>query len=200
MRKKLITAIIALSLALCCLIGVTLAYLVDSTGTIENVFNPQNISVDLTETVRTYNMVPGITLDKNPTVAIDTDVACYVFVEITETGSVTIDNVNYTFDEFLTYAVDSGWSILNTVTETANANETYVFYRIVAAGTNTTYKVLDGDKVTVNETVTKKMMDALETAGSDNYPKLTFQAYATQMTKDGTTNFEPAEAWANCGG
>lgn len=46
---------------------------------------------------------------------------------------------------------------------------------------------------TVKEEVTKEQMNALDSESS--YPTLTFTAYAVQLYKSNTEQFEPAEAW-----
>lgn len=181
--KKLVIAIVALSLALVCVVGGTLAYLFDVTDKIENVFNPQNIDVDLTETPREYNMVPGVILPKDPKVTIDSDIAGYVFVEITVANNVWNDGTKDV--TVVDWAVADGWTIV--------PGTTNVYYREVGEGTNT-FSVLKDDQVKVSVDVTKEYMDGLEKSTIVK-PTLTFKAYATQLLKEGTTNFEPAEAW-----
>ena len=190
MRKKLITAIIALSLTLCCVVGVTLAYLVDSTGTIINTFNPQNIDVELKETTGTeYDMVPGITLKKDPTVTIVNDIDCYVFVMITEANNVWN---NGTKDiTIIEWVKADGWTLVDGTTN--------VYYReVLAEATDKTFSVLADDQVKVSTDVTKVYMDGIEN-NTIAKPTLSFIAYATQMYND-TTKFTPAQAWANCKG
>ena len=66
-----------------------------------------------------------------------------------------------------------------------------MYYREVsAATTDTDYAVLKDNQVTVKDTVTKPMMDAI-TKGTDTNPTLTFTAYAIQ--KAGFTTV--ADAW-----
>lgn len=195
-RSTLKKMIAALSVVLVMLIGVagTLAYLQMQTESVVNTFAPSNIDLDLYETkdgsqvkANTYKMVPGVAMEKDPTVTVSGDVDAYVFVEIVETGSVTVDGTTYTFDDFLTYAIATGWTVH---TEESNAgNETVVVYREVkVADTTKTFSVLAGDEVTTNTSVTKQMMNAY----TDGSIKLTFTAYAIQKA-----GFEGkiAEAW-----
>ena len=67
-----------------------------------------------------------------------------------------------------------------------------VYYREVAATTvDTSFDVLTGNAVTVKDTVTKEMMDAIK-KGDATAPTLTFKAYAIQKS-----GFDTVEAaWA----
>ena len=208
--KTLKTLVVVLSviLLMCLTVAGTLAYLQVQTGSVQNTFAPSNIDLTLTETTgSTYKMVPGVAMDKNPTVTVSGDVDAYVFVKIVEAGSVTVDDTTYTFDDFLSYAIDSGWTLLTGVEGLGDklttdgkidtdANDTYVIYREVKVSDSTkTFSVLADNKVTTNASVTKQMMNAY----TDESIKLTFTAYAIQMADGGAENngnFTPAEAWA----
>lgn len=202
--KKLITV---LSMILVMLISVagTLSYLQVATQPVQNTFAPSNIGLKLEETERTYDMVPGVDMPKDPTVTVSGDVDAYVFVKVAETNPTG----TYTFDEFLSYAIAEGWTLLADVKGLDDslttdgkidtvANGTYVIYRVVnVADEAKTFSVLDGNKVTTNTGVTKQMMDAL--CNDDGtvkegviVPTLTFTAYAIQKA-----GFEDdiAEAW-----
>ena len=198
--KKLITV---LSMILVMLISVagTLSYLQVATQPVQNTFAPSNIGLKLEETERTYDMVPGVDMPKDPTVTVSGDVDAYVFVKIDEAGSVTVSGTEYTLDDFLTYAIAAGWTVHTGTVDTndsASGNETVVIYREVkVADEAKTFSVLDGNKVTTNTGVTKQMMDAL--CNDDGtvkegviVPTLTFTAYAIQ--KAGFEN-DIAEAW-----
>ena len=199
MRKRLITAIIALSLALCCLVGVTLAWIVDSTNQVVNTFTYGDINIDLTETVGTENksaatnkvtndtfkMVPGETLTKDPKVTVKSgSEACWLFVEVTKSSN---------FANFMTYAMDSNWTALET---SANGLTTVYYYNgteldaLLTA--DKTYNVLKDNEVTVLDSVTKGDLTALTDA---TLPTLTFTAYAIQKANIDT----PADAWAEIG-
>ena len=89
--KKLVMAVVALSLALVCVIGGTLAYLVASSNTVTNTFTYGEIALTLTETegtesgdVREFGkVVPGATIKKDPTVTVTADSEnCYVYVKV----------------------------------------------------------------------------------------------------------------------
>lgn len=174
MKKKIVLVVTALVLVLCCAIGGTLAWLIDTTNSVVNTFTYGDINIDLTETTGTeYKMVPGNTIEKDPTVTVKADSeACWLFVKVEES-----DN----FDDFMTYSIATGWTALTGVDG--------VYYREVAATTvDTEFSVLADDQVTVKDTVTKDDL----TADDFTAPTLTFTAYAVQ--KDAATT--AAAAWA----
>lgn len=160
--KKKITLLLSLALAVAIGIGGTLAWLTAKTESKVNTFTVGNINIALEETTTNYKMVPGQTIAKDPKVTVKAgSEACWLFVKI-EKGK--------NLDRFIDYTVDSSW--------TALPDADGVYYREVAATTtDMVYPVLTGNQVTVKDTVTKAMMDNLST---DNYPTLTFTAYAIQ--------------------
>lgn len=181
MKKTLLT-ILCTVLVCSCVMGATLALLMDKTDPITNTFTIGNVDIDLTETkeadangLRTFKMVPGSTIDKDPTVTVMKDSeACWLFVKIDESEN---------FSDFLSYEIAEGW--------TALAGVTGVYYREVASNAaDQTFAVLNGNKVTVSDTVTKDQADAL--TNSKAYPTLSFTAYAVQ--KDNVA--DATAAWA----
>lgn len=179
--KTLIVAL-AVMLVIGCAVGGTLAWLTDTTNQVTNTFTVGNIDISLAETKTDFKMVPGATIDKDPKVTVKArSEACWLFVKVTES-----DNL----DSFISYTIASGWTELTGV-----AGVSGVYYREVAdLSTSTTdevYSVLANDQVTVNENVTKDMMDDI-TAGTAANPTLTFKAYAVQRAGVATA----AEAWA----
>ena len=184
MKKKAIVAVVAFVLVLCCAIGGTLAWLVDSTSEVKNTFTYGDINIDLSEnTGSEYKMIPGNDIAKDPKVTVEANSeACWLFVKVEES-----DN----FDVFMTYAIAEGWTLYNTNAtgdgiDTAT-NDEYVIYREVNAETakaGNSYQVLKGDKVTVRETVEKSDMEDIRDGDVDE-PTLTFIAYAVQ--KDNLT-------------
>lgn len=198
MKKKAIVAVVALVLVLCCAMGGTLAWLVDSTTEVKNTFTYGDINISLWEhelnddglTLSTdvftgaeqtgFKMIPGNKIEKDPTVTVKADSeASWLFVKIVES-----DN----FDDFMTYGVASGWTQL-TVDAEGNAITDLIYYREVAATTaDTDFAVLANDSVSVNDTVTKDMLkDGVFVA-----PTLSFTAYAVQRDANITT---AAQAW-----
>lgn len=176
--KTLIVAL-AVMLVVGCAVGGTLAWLTDTTDEVENVFTVGNIDISLAETTTNFKMVPGATISKDPKVTVEAgSEACWLFVKVTES-----DNL----DDFISYTIANGWTELTGVTGVSG-----VYYREVAASTtDEVYSVLTSDQVTVKDTVTKAMMDAI-TNQSTTDPTLTFKAYAVQKASVDTA----ADAWA----
>lgn len=171
MKKKTLALVLALTLLVAGVVGGTLAWLTDQTAEVKNTFTVGDINIGLTETTADYKMVPGNTIAKDPTVTVQANSeACWLFVQVTKSENL---------DTFITYAIAEGWTEL----------QDGVYYREVpASAADQTFSVLAGNTVTVNNTVTKTM---LETAKTDA-PTLTFQAYAVQ--KDNVAS--ASDAWA----
>lgn len=165
--KKKITLLLSLALAVAIGIGGTLAWLTAKTEEVKNTFTVGNINITLTEeaggNTKEFKMVPGQTITKDPKVTVKAgSEACWLFVKIEESANL---------DNFISYAVADGWTALTGVDG--------VYYRAVdATTTDMVYPVLTGNQVTVENDVTKAMMDNLT---ADNYPTLTFTAYAIQQ-------------------
>ena len=164
MKKKILVACLCVALAVLTIAGTTLAYLTSKTEAVVNTFTVGNIDITLAETTTTYKMVPGTTIAKDPKVTVEAgSEACWLFVKVEESTNL---------DDFITYTIDSDWTALTGVDG--------VYYREVdAATTDTSFNVLTGNQVTVKNTVTKPMMDAI-TNGTTTKPTLSFTAYAIQ--------------------
>lgn len=186
MRYKRIGIIVLAVILVCFAAGGTLAWLSDSSGPVKNTFTVGNIDIDLNETTGTdYKMVPGNTIAKDPKVTVKGgSEACWLFVKIEEIFPPALSS--YTFNQFITYQLADGWAPLDNVSG--------VYYmEIPADESDQPFYVLKGNQVTVPDTVTKEMMDALEKA--EKLPELTFTAYAIQ--KDNITS--AADAWTKLG-
>lgn len=179
MKKKSLALLVALVLAIGCVIGGTLAWLTAKSDTVVNTFTTSDIKVKLEETTGPgYKMIPGYTISKNPkaTVVAGSE-ECYLFVKLDKSAN---------FDNYMTYKMAEGWTALEGVAG--------VYYREVnTAGMDTAYSVLKDDQVTVKGTVTKEMM----TAQDFTNPTLTITAYASQLYKNNTETFTAVEAWNN---
>ena len=177
LRRVLLTVALVAVVA-CASIGGTIAWLVDETGPVTNTFTVGDINIDLTETTTDYKMVPGNNIAKDPKVTVlANSEACWLFVKIEESTNL---------DDFITYAVADGWTALD------ETNHPGVYYREVAASaTDQEFAVLTGNQVTVKESVTKPMMDALKVEGATQ-PTLTFTAAAVQSANVATVE----AAWA----
>ena len=135
MKRKLIIAL-ALCLALALGIGGTMAYLTATTGSVVNTFTIGNVGLKLVETegetevtTKSYKIVPGETVTKDPTVTVTTgSEPCWLFVKVTE----DLGDLNNVFNpetdgKFFTYDLAEGWTKLTGVDN--------VYYRTVGVGT-----------------------------------------------------------------
>lgn len=198
--KKMKSTVVALSiiLVICLTIAGTITYLQDSTDPVVNTFAPSNIDLELEETgaeeneedkqwEKSFQMVPGVDIAKDPKVTVTADIDCYVFVKVEAENGVVLAGKS-TEDDYITYAIATGWELV--------PGQTNVYYQLVDADEEfEDVPVLAGNEVHVLESVTKEMMQAAGTT----VPTLKFTAYAFQLAK-GDTVFTPAEAWAQTGG
>lgn len=188
---KSVLAVLSVVLVFCCVIGGTVAWLVDSTDTVTNTFTYGDINIDLDETdsndgdgdenTNKYPMIPGHTITKDPIITVyEGSEASWLFVKLEKKGAnVTVGETTYTFDDYLTYEPADGWTALEGVDG--------VYYRAVAKTTaDTALAVLKNNEVKVKTTVTKEMLNALDfnedgTAKDPAaYPVLEVTAYAVQ--------------------
>lgn len=168
---KLVVAMLAVTLLIGCAIGGTVAWLTDKTTAVVNTFTYGDINITLAETTgNSYKIIPGVNITKDPKVTVKANSeACWLFVKVQEAGTFV--------DGKVTYSIADGW--------TALTGQTDVYYREVsAATTDTEYYVLEGNKVTVSDTLTKEDIQNITN------PTLTFTAYAVQ--KDGIDTVEAA--------
>ena len=191
---KAFAVILAAVLVLGGTIGGTMAWLIDDTTPVSNVFTDSDINIELTETKDLdLKMIPGYTITKDPKVTVNAGSEdCYLFVKVEKSEN---------YSEYLAdYVMNDGadWKPLDGVSD--------VYYKEVASSDkDQEFVVLEGNKVTVLDTVTKKDMDKIDGINSDgtkdetelkNRPTLTFTAYAVQRNKTNNTPFTPVEAWA----
>ena len=175
---RLFVLMLALVLVLGCAVGGTVAWLVAKTDPVVNTFTHGDINITLTETKpanQQAKIIPGVDIEKDPKVTVKAgSEACWLFVKVEEEGTFVADKV--------TYSVADGWTQGDDTDIPAN-----VYYREVGAVTaDTDFYVLNGNKVTVSNSLTK------EDIANITQPKLTFTAYAVQ--KDGMDT--AAAAWA----
>lgn len=170
-------ALLALVLVIGCVAGGTVAWLVATTDSVTNTFTYGDINITLAETTgKNYKIVPGVDISKDPKVTVKANSeACWLFVEVKETGTFVANKV--------TYAIADGWTALPGVNG--------VYYRQVGFVTeNTAFSVLKDNKITVSSELTKTEIQNITAQ-----PKLTFTAYAVQ--KDGIDDVATAWAKAN---
>lgn len=198
-NKKVIATILAVVLVMGSIVGGTLAWLVAESEEVVNTFTYGDVNIDLDETdteldnddddnTNEYEMMPGIDIVKDPKVTVKAgSESNWLFVKLEKSEN---------FDEFLTYTIGEGWTQL--LDENGAAVEG-VYYRfqteIAEDGEDAVYSVLMDDKVHVLETVTKEMLNALD-SDSENvtYPTLTVTAYAVQYVGFEAEVTEGAEA------
>ena len=186
MKKQVVVLVLAAVLVFGCAVGGTLAWLMDTTTPVENVFTAGNVDIDLKESAGLdLKMVPGETIKKDPAVTVKGgSEACYVFVKIDE---------NATLKDFISYDIDGDWTQLKNGEE----NVAGVYYiEQDATNADVEYEVLANDEVSVIDTVSKAQLNGV-TEGTIIAPKLTFTAYAIQSDNlpnaDGVN--DAYEAW-----
>lgn len=80
-RKTFITTALAATLAAATLIGGgTFAYLKEEAQEVVNEFNTNSVTVDITETANNYQIIPGTSQTKDPTVMVNATIPAYVYV------------------------------------------------------------------------------------------------------------------------
>ena len=212
-NAKILALVVAMVLVISGAVGGTLAWLMDSTKTVRNTFTYGDINITLTETdtnedqdndpnTNTYPMIPGHELAKDPKVVVKADSEDnWLFVKVEEymgdtlNGKVTVGQTEYSFKDYLSYAIADGWTALD------ETNHPGVYYREMQKSDQDSdpISVLAGDKVTVKDTVTKEMFNALDKDADGNaidpakYPVLAVTAYAVQHDAKVAT---AADAWA----
>ena len=178
--KALLLALCAVLLVAVSVLG-TMAYLTSETQVITNTFTVGDINIALTETKpesKQAKIIPGVDIEKDPKVIVKANSeACWLFVKVEQAGTFVTDKVTYSV---MTGA--DGW--------TALTDNPGVYYREVGAVTSdTSFDILENNKVTVSDTLTKADVNAIT---AENQPKLTFTAYAVQKECIDTA----AAAWA----
>lgn len=181
MKKKSLALLAALVLVAVGMVGGTLAWLTAESKPVVNIFTTSDINITLTETPEDYKMVPGWTIHKDPKVTVtEGSEDCYLFVKLEKSTD---------FDSYLDFTVADGWEQGDGTNIPAD-----VYYRVVnSINTDQSFEVLEENKVTVSEKVTKEMM---ETAKNNN-PTLIITAYASQLYKSNTDKFSAVDAWNN---
>lgn len=143
---RVLVALVAVVLLIGCAAGGTVAWLVSKPAAIVNTFTIGNIDATLTETPRTYHIVPGVDIDKDPVATVlKNSEDCYLFVKIDEVNWPDFTETDVTTRK-VDYAVAAGWTPL----------EDGVYYREVSkSADDQAFHILKGDKVTVSRSLTK---------------------------------------------
>lgn len=182
---KIAALIAAIVLVIGCTAGGTVAWLVSKPDPIVNVFTVGNINATLTETAKTetteFKIVPGVDIFKNPVATVEAKSEdCYLFVKLTEENWPTFTEKSSTTRK-VEYKIADEWTKLESV-------DGVYYHEVIKSDTaDQNFPVLQGDKVTVSNTLTKEEADAIQKA-----PKLTVAVYAVQKEGMGSA----AEAWA----
>jgi len=187
--SRVLLVVMSLVFVLSAAVCGTMAWLVDESESVVNTFTYGDINIDLEETdtnkdgdndpnTNNYPMVPGQTITKDPKVTVEADSEdAWLFVKLVKSAN---------FDTFMTYEMADGW--------TALAGEAGVYYREVAkTAADAEFYVIKDNKVNVLGTVTKEMLNALDSGSTATYPTLTITAYAVQRDSNINT---AADAWA----
>ena len=180
---KIAALIAAIVLVIGCTAGGTVAWLVSKPAAITNVFTVGNINATLTETTKEFKIVPGVVIAKDPVATVEANSEnCYLFVELTEANWPAFTEAGSSTRK-VKYEIADGWIKL----ESADG----VYYREVTKddAKDQVFPVLQDNKVTVSNTLTKENADAIQKAGD---PKLTVAVYAVQ--KEGMDSAD--KAWA----
>ena len=190
---KVAVLILAFSFVLVGVLGTTLAWLIDDTDPVKNIFTVGKVEITLEETDpegddplnNEYTMVPGTEIEKDPLVTVKANSEnCWLFIKIDESANLD-DFITYDviLDDPSTTAVE-GWTALDGV-------DGVYYIEVTKSEVDQEYGVLVGDKVKVNEDVTTEDLEALT---ENTYPSLTFTAYAVQRGENAAIN-TAAAAW-----
>lgn len=177
---KIAALIAAIVLAIGCTAGGTVAWLVSKPNAITNVFTVGNINATLTEEAKEFKIVPGVDIFKNPVATVEAKSEdCYLFVKLTEENWPTFTEKSSTTRK-VEYKIADEWTKLESV-------DGVYYHEVIKSDTaDQNFPVLQGDKVTVSNTLTKEEADAIQKA-----PKLTVAVYAVQKEGMGSA----ADAW-----
>ena len=185
---KIAALIAAIVLVIGCTAGGTVAWLVSKPKPIVNVFTVGNINAELTEEAKTktetFKIVPGVDITKDPVATVTANSEdCYLFVQLTEKNWPAFTEADNTTRK-VEYKIAQGWNEL----------EDGVYYRVVTKSDteDQSYPVLQDNKVTVSNTLTKEEANEMDLAiKKTGAPELTVAVYAVQKAGINT----PAEAW-----
>ena len=203
---KAFAVILAAVLILGGAIGGTMAWLIDGTEAVANVFTDSDINITLVEEAKSkpdaFKMIPGHTITKDPKVTVKSGSEdCYLFVKIDKSENYSTYLADYTIVE--------GWTSLKghegVYYREVGTSDTDQTFSLLAAGSYGKEGEGDGvftwkeNQVLVLPSVTKADMEKIKNNPNDR-PTLTFTAYAVQLYKtnvgdDTARKFTPAEAW-----
>lgn len=180
--NKALALMLSVVLLVGCVVGGTLAWLVDTSATVTNTFTVGDINIDLAETTGPdYKILPGGTSKKDPTLTVQKgSEKCWVYVLIDNTvvlGDVAVATPN----------IDTAnWEVVAT-----SGTKTLYRYKAVVDASSAEQKLPVFTSVAYKDTITKENIDTLKDT------KIVLQGYAHQSentTKDVAD--AAAKAWA----
>lgn len=162
MKKKLLMIIATFGMVMAITVSLTTALLVAESNPVTNLFQPGKITVTLTETKggsdKQFRVIPGINIEKDPLITVNTSIKAYVFVKVESTLP----------QDSLIYEVDSAWTKLPDVQDT-------VYYKVFdKSQTEQTQKFLKNDQVVVDKHISRTVLKDVHEA------YLMFTPYAIQ--------------------
>lgn len=172
MKSKTAIFIISATLFITVTVGTTFAFLMSASRPLNNTFTLGNVKIALKETTgNEYKIIPGATINKNPTVTqMAGSEACWLYVEIKKSSD---------FDDYMTYELADGWQLLSGVNN--------VYYREAPeTDTDIDYQIIKDNAVLVYDTVTEEKLKEIV-----NKPNLEITAFAIQRE----TIDDPINAW-----
>lgn len=199
--KKKIALLMAIIMLFGVTMGATIAWLTAESLEVKNTFTFGDIKIaldeadvndvdndgDVIERVQNnaYDLIPGATASKDPTVTVDSDSEkCYVFVKITETNN-TISGLT---GKVIGYDVDANWVLVPGYTDLyVWSDNSGAAVEVVPSSDVDSVRediqldsVIDNKTITVNKNLTSAQIKAMEDAEPDTTPILAFDAAAVQ--------------------
>ena len=194
--KKLVIAVVALSIAMVCVVGGTLAFLIAESNTVVNTFTYGEITLTVTETkgeqkenVREFaNVIPGSVIEKDPTVTVKADSEdCYVYVMI-------IDGLYVPSRGKVEFSVNQdAWEQVGKKRDTGTHVYTlYKYKSVVEKSDDDQILVTVFDEVHFDEALNN---DDLNKLRNNAYATITIKAFAHQAEKADEVADNVAIAW-----
>lgn len=203
-NKKLVVAVVALSIALVCAIGGTLAFIAAKSNSVINTFTYGKIALTLTETkgtenngVREFtNIVPGADVEKDPTVSVLANSEnCYVYAKLV--NNVVIDGKTVVTCNINT----SQWTLVKEVKNTDGSVVSLYQYTgnddgIVEKASDDTVLPALFEKVTFDSAIESEDLTALDAITDDIV--ITAYAHQADYTSDETADTAAIQwAWSS---
>lgn len=182
-KKLMVTAIAGAMAATIAVGGGTFAYFQSQTQDVKNEFKTEQVNVEISETPREYDIIPGTEQDKDPKLTITNTVDSFLFVKVTDK----------TYG-LVTYTIADGWTKLDGYDD--------VYYRKVTADfddegnvKSQEFDILKDNKVSYDKSlVNEDMLDGEGNLRTD--VALSFEGFAIQARPftDPTDSADPTSA------